>query len=32
MHIFQIGIVGPSFKNQDFRIDIFGEATCNHTP
>ena len=31
MHIFQIGIVGPGLKDQDFRIDVFGEAACDHT-
>jgi hypothetical protein len=31
MHIFQIGIVGPGLKNQDFRVDVLGKATCDHT-
>ena len=30
MYILKIGIIGSSFENKDFGIEIFGEATCYH--
>jgi hypothetical protein len=31
MHILKVSIVGSGFQNQDFGIDVFGEAACDYT-
>jgi hypothetical protein len=31
VYIFEIGIVGSGFKNEDFGIEVFSETTCDDT-
>jgi hypothetical protein len=30
VNVLEVGIIGPSFEDEDFSIEVFGETTCYH--